>query len=152
MFEILLNILPTEKVNMEIQMYGPLISKKYHNKEITMTKNKNTFKFKLISSLYQPENLKENPNLLVSLNPGLFLNTLWKKSISLLFEEKPKDLKVVITERDENSINAIEGYVQFHSLEGGHELNEINPFREPYVENIPGIIIPCIRNSFFYVI
>jgi len=151
LYEILLYLFPSGGLNIEIHMYGPLISKQYDGKEVTISKNENTIKVKAISSTYSEKHLKEKPDLLVSLNPGFFLDTLWKNSMPILFENKPKDLKFIITERDENTIQALEKYTQFHNIEA-FQLSEINPFREPYVEYIMGMMIPCIRNSFFYVL
>jgi len=132
-------------------MYGPLISKQCDKKEATLTKNENTIKVKVISSTYNEKFIKENPDLLVALNPGFFLDTLWKSTMPVIFENKPKDLKFIISERDENTIQSLEKYTQFHGIKA-LQLSEINPFREPYVDYIMGMIIPCIKNSFFFVL
>jgi len=132
-------------------MFGPLIAKAFNNKEVTLSKNGNTIKVKTISSTYNEKHIKENPDLLVALNPAFFLDTLWKSTMPIIFENKPKDLKFIITERDENTINALEKYTQFNNVQA-LQLSEINPFREPYAEYIMGMMIPCVRNSFFFVL
>ena len=132
-------------------MYGPLIAKAFNNKEVTLSKNENTIKVKTISSTYNEKHIQENPDLLVALNPAFFLDPLWKSSMPIVFEHKPKDLKFIITERDENTIHALEKYTQFNNIHA-LQLSEINPFREPYVDYLMGMMIPCVRNSFFLVL
>jgi len=151
LYETLLYLFPKAGLNVEIHMYGPLISKQNNNKEATLTKNENTIKVKAISSTYNEKFIKENPDLLVALNPGFFLDTLWKSTMPVIFENKPKDLKFIIAERDENTIQSLEKYTQFHQI-NALQLSEINPFREPYVDYIMGMMIPCVKNSFFFVL
>jgi len=130
-------------------MYGPLIAKANNNKEVTLSQNDNVIKVKTISSTYAEKHIKENPDLLVALNPAFFLDTLWKNTMPIIFENKPKDLKFIIAERDENTIQSLEKYTQFHHINAA-QLSEINPFREPYVDYVMGMIIPCIKNCFFF--
>ncbi|OUM65107.1 hypothetical protein PIROE2DRAFT_7911 [Piromyces sp. E2] len=151
LYETLLYLFPKAGLNVEIHMYGPLIAKANNNKEVTLSQNENVIKVKTISSTYTEKHIQEKPDLLVALNPAFFLDTLWKSSMSVIFENKPKDLKFIITERDGNTINALEKYTQFNHI-NAIQLSEINPFREPYVDYVMGMIIPCIKNSFFFVL
>jgi len=151
LFETFLYLFPKKGLNIEIHMYGPLISNAFNNKIFQFNKNENIVKVKIISSCYPQKAVQEKPDLLVALNPNFFLDKNWVKSIPFIFNLKPKNLKFVITERHGNAIYAIDRYTKQCNIKT-LQVSEINPFREPYADYVNGILIPCIRNCFFFVL